>query len=322
MKKFFMLSTVILGVVLALPSHAQDEVTAQLGSSNNYKDFVSNEDGSVTIKSPRFNFRGIDYNLSVKNNLDDVCRLFGFPKHVPRSSGSVHHDWDYNALIINSNLKFNSIEIPEDYGILGELACVPLNSGIPVSFSRNYSKKFINDDLSATIVSPMYKHSGANYYFSPNADMDGICKRYGYVSYVHNSKKNGQVDYVIQKILIDNQSKFIGFDPDSGNVIRVGSLTCSRDPVTAIKPEITKINADGSTTIPSPRYKTGPNSYPFSSTANKNGVCKWLGFKKYMEHTIVTKLDEESQKAFVSETGVLLRINRGMVYSIKEITCN
>jgi hypothetical protein len=90
--------------------------------------------------------------------------------------------------------------------------------------SKNYEAMYVNQDLTVSIVKPMFSNptGDGSLYLSAKSDLDGVCRLYGLSSYVANSKLN--YDASNKSVAIDGNSKFNRFE--ASHIYAIDSLIC------------------------------------------------------------------------------------------------
>ncbi len=192
----------------------------QLNGSENYDSIHENDDGSVTIVKPKFKSLNSDKNLllSLKSDLNGVCKLFGLGDYV---DNSFQAQWSRESkIVLDDSGSFHQYN-HEKGNYLDSLICKKLNqTEIPVS--KNYEKLIVNDDNSVTVLKPMFSNAtgSGNLSISTSTKVSDLCKFYGFNQYVEKSAtrrytKNSRVrlnsDGTFKKLIHDSGDYYHSF---------------------------------------------------------------------------------------------------------------
>lgn len=205
--------------------------------SRNFEERYINDDGSVSIVKPQFSnpAENKDLYISQKSNFNGLCKLYGLGSYIPNSSQSFHVDPYSSVVRINLEGHFSQFDKSQDYKAVLSFSCTSAD-GMPYSdlASGNYLGPFYNDDGSITILKPKFKINGYDLHISEFSNLNGLCKLYGFVGYVSNSKKSftqvesgspvkiGSAGFVVK---INSEGHFSRFDSSSDNKA-LESLMC------------------------------------------------------------------------------------------------
>lgn len=194
--------------------------------SENYEAKYTNDDGSISIIKPKFSNpegNGSLY-ISAASDLGGLCKLYGLGRYVPNSIRALNKG-PVVMVRINSNARFSQFDYSSGISAIDRFTCEPIG-GIPYPalVSDNHAGFFHNDDGSTTIVKPEFQINGSSSYISESSDLNGLCKLYGFGSYVPNSKRifnQGPVNIV----RINSNARFSKFDYSSF-IYAIKSLMC------------------------------------------------------------------------------------------------
>lgn len=157
--------------------------------------------------------------------------------------------------------------------------------------SKNYDAKYVNQDLTVSIINPMFSNPTGDgaILISRKSDRNGVCKFYGLSSYVDYSF----IDFNAgseRSVIIDASSKLNKIDSEFPTYA-IGTITCNpieNNPIPVSDNLRGRyINDDGSVTINTPKFMmNGQNRY-ISTNSDRNGVCKLYGLTSYVEYSLI-----------------------------------
>lgn len=182
-----------------------------------------NEDGTISVSRPQFNEDG-QY-ISLNSNKDGVCALLGLGKSVLYGNyGLMISHPSGKSVRVNSSSEFDGYESSHEKSTLAMIAC---ESDTKINVSENYDEIKENYDGSTTIIGPKFHMHGRNTRVSHKSDLNGVCKLYGYSSYVPNSLDIGYDVGNYLPTIVNSSSMFSGVhDTHSMHMEVLGSLIC------------------------------------------------------------------------------------------------
>lgn len=222
-----LIGLVVLGSIsaYAVPSFELDLESSStiLRESKNYESRHVNQDLSVSIVKPKFSNPTGDgaLYLSMNSDLDGVCKLYGLKSYVQNSSTILNLS-SGRSVNINESGAFRQFDDNSRRYAIQSLACI--GDAKPVPVSDNFIGKYLNDDDSFTIKTPKFMMSGENLNISIKSDLKGVCKLYGFSSYVIGSLTYQSLDSTVN-VEISSSSRFRLFSTNNSNLV-INSLMC------------------------------------------------------------------------------------------------
>jgi hypothetical protein len=196
----------------------------------------------------------------------------------------------------------------------------PVTAPVLVSSSSivKYEEIDQNDDGSITIINPKIMNNGGFLPVGSHSDLNGVCRLYGYATYVYNSA----IPYgnFSETALINKDGRFneIGTSPmfQSRNAI-ITKITCSNDtqntPIFKRYDELER-NSGGSVTIINPKFGPVEDAVlPLSSHSDLNGVCRLYGYATYVYNSAIP-YGNFSETALINEDGRFNKIGTPLMF--------
>lgn len=162
--------------------------------STNYQRIEKNDDGSESIVEPRFAMNGTHYYYSSHQDVNQVCRRFGYDSAVPHSAlySSTCNDAygckNNYGVVLGADGNFGKFIPSDEADPWGEkinmVACK--KAGAPAAASRRAEIQR-NDDGSVSLLDPRFRINGTDYPFSIHQDGTAICRLFGYKEAVSGS---------------------------------------------------------------------------------------------------------------------------------------
>ncbi len=164
--------------------------------------------------------------------------------------------------------------------------------------STNYEAIRKNDDGSVSIIKPKYRApNGQNLrLMATGSSLDGVCKLYGFVSYVRNSLLSHD-DSNSVGVKINASGRFGGYLDNRTEVGHlIDSLACSTGSEPGGNPGARTIrNDDGSVSIMAPTFRLNGTSYRLMSNGSSmDGICRLFGLPGYVPNSAITHDDNQT----------------------------
>lgn len=188
--------------------------------------------------------------------------------------------------------------------------------------SKNYEAMYVNQDLTVSIVKPMFSNptGDGSLYLSAKSDLNGVCRLYGLSSYVANSKLN--YDASNKSVAIDGNSKFNRFE--ASHIYAIGTITCNSSENKPIPVSDNfggrYINDDGTVTIKTPKFMMNNENFYFSAKSDLNGVCKLYGLSSYVANSKIN-YDANNESVAVDGNSKFNRFEASYIYAIDSLIC-
>jgi hypothetical protein len=176
-----------------------------------------------------------------------------------------------------------------------------------------------NPDGTTTVFKPSLVRGNKSYPFGYKANKDGVCKAMGFEKYLNQSAFKFR-DGNTQRAYVTANGQYETLKDSEYHSIQ--EITCFNGVYktqTTLKGYIE--NRDNTVTIAEPKLVIGNRSYPFGYKANKDGVCKAMGFEKYLNQSAFKFRDGNTQRAYVTANGQYETLKDSEYHSIQEITC-
>jgi hypothetical protein len=157
--------------------------------------------------------------------------------------------------------------------------------------SVNYKSIHTNDDQTVSIVEPKFSNplgDDNSLPISNDSNLNGLCKLYGFGTYIVNSMKSYYAKDNGRNVIISSEGKFSGFTKQSkDNAIE--SFSCNTGNKQEISVNYAKIstNDDGTKTILKPLFKINGVDHFISNDSNLNGLCKLYGQANYILNSML-----------------------------------
>lgn len=261
---------------LVLASFVMLSAGSALAASTNYGSLTRNTDGSVTIVQPRFQYNGVNYNLSEHSDYNGVCRLYGFPSavwdSVATDSGS-GRDVDAERVRIGSSGTMAGFDTRSH---IYRISCLTGETSAP---SRDFGGISRSDDGSVVISDPFYRSGGESLPLSYNSSENGVCKMYGFGSFIEGSLQTKSADSSENEegraVVISEAGKYARVNT---NGTAIASLACRDNgtPIEAPAPKTEVIELpNGQVRIVNPMV----NGLPVSRHSGADAVCIAFGYE-------------------------------------------
>lgn len=248
-----------------------------LGASKNYGSLITATDGSTIIIGPRFQYNGINYGISENSDLNGVCKLYGFKGAVENSvtteQGIGENDNFLEAVRISGAGTMSGFD---DRSIVYNIGCVTGEVAVP---SRDFAGISRSDDGSVVIRGPFYRLGSETLPLSFNSVEDGVCKLYGFGSYIEGSLQTGSAggegNEEGRAVVISGYGKFARINTN-GTTIETIACRDNGSPIEgpAVKTEVLEMG-NGKVRILHPLV----NGLPISRHSKADAVCLAFGFE-------------------------------------------
>jgi hypothetical protein len=231
--------------------------------------------------------------------------------------------------------------------LLAMVATLPEASAASNRFSAIYS----NDDGSATVVGPAFgTPDGSVRPISSHSSSHGVCKLFGFASFVKNSQIVTYDHQTPRTVIINPEGRFGGFyetvqidrTHSVGNP-KIESLICSQDAPSETLDVTARVHYPVLPTRDFPGVKdlwqiVGPALEfpdhilrPISSDSNLDELCRWYGHRRYQHGSASYDSALESTRGFaarilkmgeVEEFIVPLPSDRRALYQLNSFRCH
>ncbi len=177
----------------------------------------------------------------------------------------------------------------------------------------------INPDDTTTVVYPRLVRGNKSFPFANSTNKEGVCKAMGFESFLPQGYTPVE-DGNASRAYVTSDGRFVEIkNAESHSIADITCYNGQYKTYTKVKEYVE--NVDGTVTAINPRLVRGNKSFPFSNYANKDGVCRAMGFKSFLTQSYVPVLDENAYKAHVTIAGNYVDINTTGPHSLAEITC-
>lgn len=255
-----------------------------------------NADGSLTIVNPRV-IRGAE-TLEISSTASDskgVCKLFGYEDYLNPSTEASGDS--QKTIIINKDGKFEGWKRYNNRDTNSRIDGITCHNGAcPELLFISKEKPKKNEDGSYTIENPYTSRGPGQYTISScDSDFTGVCKGFGFDSYLDKTLVEAGDDAITLAVNEDKQFKHFKRRAQKDYNTHIVSLTCfnaKEPPESVFSAKEKKRNPDGSTSIINPTVKRGKETFEISGSGSKEtGICKAFGFDSFQDQTMVANGD-------------------------------
>lgn len=174
-----------------------------------------------------------------------------------------------------------------------------------------------NPDLSMTIKQPHLLRGNRSLYISTSTPSLSVCKALGFNFFLDGNVTSGEAAVGYAMLTTDGSYSNV----NSYNSYRVEEITCYNElsPLSSVEEKIE--NPDDTVTIYGPKYLRGSKAIALSTSSSGVGICRALGFQKYLEGSVYSG-EAKVGNVMVNAEGGFVSYNTYNSYGVKEITCS